>query len=868
MKSLSRASTGIPALDEIIDGLRIGDNVVWQVDEIEDYRMVARAFVERALAEGKKTSYFRFARHASLLEPREGLTIHSLDAVSGFETFSTRIHTIITEEGEGAFYVFDCLSDLLQVWATDLMVGNFFMITCPYLFELKTVAYFAIESASHAFKTVARIRETTQVLLDAYNTQDSFYIQPLKVWKRYSPTMFLPHRQQADCFTPVTNSIDATRLSTHMSRRWEVGARRNLDYWDRLFLKAAELTQSPEDSPERARMVEELCRIMMVREPRMSELSKRHFRLEDLLDVRSRMIGTGYVGGKTVGMLLARALLTREASPEALAHLEPHDSFYVGSDVFYTYLVQNGWWKMRMEQKTPEGYFEVATYLREQMLSGGFPDEIQEQFIQMLEYFGQSPIIVRSSSLLEDSFGSAFAGKYESIFLANQGTPGRRYDQFENAVRRIFASTMNEDALIYRRQRGLEQHDEQMALLVQRVSGSNRRQYFFPELAGVGVSRNTFVWKKGMDPASGMLRLVYGLGTRAVDRVEGDYPRIVALDEPLVRPHAGLDDLRTYSQHQVDVINIEENHLQTLDFHALANASLGIDLERVAVRDEESTARMRQLGRPAEEVWLLSFDTLLRGTDFAPTMQRTMKILEREYAYPVDVEFTVNFDQQGEYRINLVQCRPLQTIGQQGHVGFPERVNEDDILLRMEGNFMGGSISQPILRLICIDPQGYTGLALADKYLLARVVGELNRLIEDRQTEPTLLMGPGRWGTTTPSLGVPVHFSEINNMCVLLEVSDLGGTLLPELSYGTHFFQDLVETEIFFIAVFPWKAEVFFRPERLEVFPNLLGALLPEHRDLEGVLKVYDLKDAPLRVEADMVSQRLVCFLDRSGFRP
>jgi len=270
MKSLSRASTGIPALDEIIDGLRIGDNVVWQVDEIEDYRMVARAFVERALAEGKKTSYFRFARHASLLEPREGLTIHSLDAVSGFETFSTRIHTIITEEGEGAFYVFDCLSDLLQVWATDLMVGNFFMITCPYLFELKTVAYFAIESASHAFKTVARIRETTQVLLDAYNTQDSFYIQPLKVWKRYSPTMFLPHRQQADCFTPVTNSIDATRLSTHMSRRWEVGARRNLDYWDRLFLKAAELTQSPEDSPERARMVEELCRIMMVREPRMS----------------------------------------------------------------------------------------------------------------------------------------------------------------------------------------------------------------------------------------------------------------------------------------------------------------------------------------------------------------------------------------------------------------------------------------------------------------------------------------------------------------------------------------------------------------------------------------------------------------------
>jgi phosphoenolpyruvate synthase/pyruvate phosphate dikinase len=198
--------------------------------------------------------------------------------------------------------------------------------------------------------------------------------------------------------------------------------------------------------------------------------------------------------------------------------LEHHDSFYIGSDVFYSYIVQNGWWKLFIAHKTKEGYFSKASEMKQRMLKGVFPEEIKEQFQLMLEYFGQSPIIVRSSSLLEDAFGSAFSGKYESFFCVNQGAPEKRYENFEDAVRKIFAGTMNEDALAYRLQRGLDQMDEQMALLVQRVSGAYRKNYFFPELAGVGLSHNPFVWRKGMDAKAGMLRLVFGLGTRAVNQ--------------------------------------------------------------------------------------------------------------------------------------------------------------------------------------------------------------------------------------------------------------------------------------------------------------------------------------------------------------
>ena len=125
---------------------------------------------------------------------------------------------------------------------------------------------------------------------------------------------------------------------------------------------------------------------------------------------------------------------------------------------------------------------------------------------------------------------------------------------------------MSEDALVYRKQRGLDKLDEQMALLVQRVSGAHHKHYFFPDLAGVGISYNTYVWNEKMNPEAGMLRLVFGLGTRAVNRVEGDYPRMVALDAPLRRPYAEKGDLRKFSQHKVDLINSKENIFETIDF--------------------------------------------------------------------------------------------------------------------------------------------------------------------------------------------------------------------------------------------------------------------------------------------------------------
>ena len=864
MACYSHVSTGWESLDAIIDHLRRGDNVVWQADNIDEYQKLVSLFVGKAVANSERVVYMRFARHVPLLEDRGNVRIVNLNVAAGFESFSSEVHSIITEEGRDVFYVFDSLSDLLHEWATDLMLVNFFFITCPYLFELNTIAYFAILRNRHSFKAIARIRETTQVLIDVYSYKRKLCVHPIKIQDRYSPTMFFPHIKVRDSLEPVINSVEATRMFSHLLKE-KAADTRLLDYWDRLFMQAERLLDSGAGIGERQDKVEQLSRLVLSRNKRVLAMIRSAMSLEDLLQIKERMIGTGFVGGKALGMLLARKLLLVDSSVSWGRVLEHHDSFYIGSDVFYSYIVQNGWWKLFMEHKTKDGYFEKAAELKEKILEGSFPENLKERFQLMLEYFGQSPIIVRSSSLLEDAFGSAFAGKYESYFCVNQASPEKRYEKFEEAVKKIFASTMSEDALAYRMQRGLDQMDEQMAVLVQRVSGSYRKSFFFPELAGVGLSHNPYVWKKNMDPNAGMLRLVVGLGTRAVNRVAFDYPRIVALDDPVVKPLAGMRDMKKYSQRYVDYLNLEANELQSAFLGELIEKDLDINLTAVAEKDVQAQENggFDKAGR--QDQWVLTFDHFLTRTEFVHLISGMLQKLEDAYATPVDIEFTVNYNQDNEIRINLLQCRPFQTIGPKTGIPIPARIRPEAIFIQTEGNFMGGNVALPIRCVIWVDPEAYAGISMTDRYRVARLIGKLNRRVADRNRNPTILLGPGRWGTHTPAMGVPVSFSEINRVSAIAEVSYQDGSLVPDLSFGTHFFHDLTENNTFYIAVYRENPEVVLQPQWLDRLPNCLAERVPSESRLAPVVKVVELNDAELLLQSDVVAQKMICYKATGG---
>ena len=871
MEYTKKASTGILGFDTVIDSLRIGDNVVFRVNSIEEYKAFVDPFIKKSLEDNRKLIYMRYADHAPLIEnPKilEKTKVYTIDAFHGFEAFSSQVHDIITKEGFGAFYIFDCLSDLLSAWATDLMIGNFFFVTCPYLYKMKTIAYFSLIKNSTSYQTVATIRETTQLMLDVYKNMDNIYIHPLKVWKRFTPTMFLPHLIEEDRCTPIINSSEAAKIFADAARDGVVSTSRNLDRWEWNFIDAEELNNKINNGEKIENEVIErtkikLSNLIISKEQRILKLAIKHFSLSDILEIKSRLIGSGYIGGKALGMLLARKILLEDKSIEWSRYLEQHDSFYIGSDVFYTYLVQNNLWEMKIYQKDIEKYFEYGKELKVKILNGLVPENIKEKLIRMLEYFGQYPIIVRSSSLLEDSFGNAFAGKYESVFCINSGDISERYKKLEEAVKMIYASTMNEDALVYRYLRGLSQHDEQMSLLVQRVSGTYHDKYFFPNCAGVGVSYNTYVWKDIMNPEQGMLRLVMGLGTRAVNRLEGDYAKMIALDAPTLNIYSSKDEIREFSQHEIDVLDIMENKLKSTSIQEIINSKLDINMKLLGSRDSEAENRLKKLGMEFEEKWIISFDGLIENTKFIDIMTKMMKTIERYYNNPVDIEFTVNFSNDKEFLINLVQCRPLQVKGITAETKQIEEPQNSKTIFNSIGNFMGGSIYQKVDLLIYVDAYEYHLLNESDKHLVARAIGKINRYLL-RENKCIMLMGPGRWGSTTPSLGVPVRFSEIANVNVLAEYSFPESGYMPDLSFGSHFFQDLVESRIFYVALFKEKPEVSINVSILEDEQNIFDEILPDYKRLKEVLKVYDISRGKrsIIISSNIKSQKVFCFFD------
>jgi hypothetical protein len=269
---------------------------------------------------------------------------------------------------------------------------------------------------------------------------------------------------------------------------------------------------------------------------------------------------------------------------------------------------------------------------------------------------------------------------------------------------------------------------------------------------------------------------------------------------------------------------------------------------------------MSDRGTEDKEYWILTLDNLFNDNALVDSFRKILKALEDAYQYPIEIEFTINFTNDNTFKINLLQCRPLQARGLGQKVDMPAHVNAKNMLFDSQGYFLGGNISQKIDWVIYVDPQKYTELTLSDKYEIARTVGKLNRTIGDKEQLPTLLMGPGRWGTTTPSLGVPVKFAEINNVAVLAEVAFSAGNLNPELSYGTHFFQDLVETNIFYVALFPEKKDVLFNNVWLEQSENLFRKLMPESAKYEDLIGVYDVSEKGLRIMSDVVSQKVMCF--------
>lgn len=616
--------------------------------------------------------------------------------------------------------------------------------------------------------------------------------------------------------------------------------------WDMLFAQGEAYEALPPPQLERVKHHLQEIKVVLIKAMISDHLNyvgiaKEWFDMKDLQAIRARRFGRGKIGGKAAGVMLADCILRKSADEDLLQHLHIPESWFIGADVFYEFTQSNEFLVYMNQKYKPEDEIrnEYPT-IQENFNDGIFPVEVARELQRVLDQVGSTSLIVRSSSLLEDSFGTSFAGKYESYFCPNQGTPEENLHSVLDAIRRVYASVYSPDVLLYRRRMGLTDYDERMAVLIQEVQGERRGSYFFPDAAGVAFSQNQFRWSQLIKRDAGFVRLVWGLGTRAVDETGGDYPRLVALSHPELRPESDSKQVRRYSQRFIDLIDLEENTFKTLPASDVLDANTP-HLRLLAQRYDQGYLQ-EFISLPLKfdpEGVIITFEGLLRKTHFPEYTRQMLALLQKAYHRPVDTEFALQLkeggDGQTEIDLCLLQCRPQSHLPTEV-VTLPEDIPLDKVLFTTQRLVPDGCVAG-VRYAVYVSPQGYSSLpSNRERYDVARMIGRINRTLEKEQF---ILMGPGRWGSNNPALGIPITYSEIHNASALIEIAD--GEHAPEPSYGTHFFQDLIEARIYPLALALLDPEAEFNRGFFEASENSLARLLPEASAWESLIRVIDI---------------------------
>ncbi|MCX8063145.1 MAG: PEP/pyruvate-binding domain-containing protein, partial [Anaerolineales bacterium] len=571
------------------------------------------------------------------------------------------------------------------------------------------------------------------------------------------------------------------------------------------------------------------------------------------------------------GMLLAARILRSVGDEDIQQNIRLPASYFIGANVMYDFFSLNHltcW--MDQKYKSDQEIYAEFPVLQAEFLKGQLPPDIVERLSAILRKLGKRPLIVRSSSLLEDNFGTSFAGKYESHFCPNQGSLDENLEVLCKAIIRVYASIFNPDALLYRRAKGLQDYDERMAILLQIVEGERFGDYYLPHAAGVAYSQNIYRWSPHIRREDGFLRLVWGLGTRAVERIGNDYPRLVALSHPTLHPESNLRDTVIYSQKSVDVLDLNANSFKTLPITVVLRYDYP-PLRYIAQIDEGGyLVSLRSIIRdlPIHNL-VITFDELFRRSRIAQRMSRLLQILQEQYHSPIDLEFALQIREQEtgqvDAQIVILQCRPQSSIKDEMRK-LPETISEGDIVFSTPRMAPRGYISD-IRYVLFVSPREYFALpSSADHAKLRWAISRLNQALAG---ENFICVGPGRWGTSTPDLGVMVGYGDIYHARALVELTGEGFGAEPEPSYGTHFFQDLLESQIYPLAIHLKDPGVVFNKAFFYHTTSCIHRFLDQRVEIPTCLRLIDVQDFRPNYRLDLIMDtpegHSIAFLVKEG---
>jgi hypothetical protein len=576
--------------------------------------------------------------------------------------------------------------------------------------------------------------------------------------------------------------------------------------------------------------------------------------IDELIHMTSNQFGKGTIGSKALGLETAYSILNNTAvrlKYDINLPVYRPVSFYLGSNLLLDFISANPslpkYRKLKFE--TFENINDIQDQLEYDFLNARMPKSILGYLERIINEVHR-PIIVRSSSKLEDNPEASFAGKYESYFLVNEGTNKERLYALEYAIKKTWRSLFNADAMIYRIKMGFLHRDEQMGILIQKVIGRKfdieytnpktgnveKIRLFAPTLAGVGFSRNLiYILSKKMKQEDGLIRLVMGLGTRAVDR---KFAHEASLSIPSFNPTQNPYLRKKMEQSIMDCLDLSRNEIVPVPiawaakysgkFYDLMNPFISV-LKDGTIRSLSSQLDIKYEGsfeERKEDNVIVDFHNFLqtnikwKGYSYTQEFRNILKALEDNFGHPVDIEFAINIDDEGNPKFYILQARAMVHFDESKAVKIPSH-RPSDVLIENKDCLTHGFSGIGSEFIIYVDSSEYK--RYPNKSAVARAIGKIVHHPAIKNNGSIAIL-PGRTGTNSPELGVPVRFTEISEINGLVEYGD--EVLTSDISYGTHFYTGIRDVNIGFMPVQKHDNTSYFNEMFFKTSPSITEDLL------------------------------------------
>ncbi|RUA27202.1 MAG: pyruvate, phosphate dikinase [Bacteroidetes bacterium] len=504
-------------------------------------------------------------------------------------------------------------------------------------------------------------------------------------------------------------------------------------------------------------------------------------------------LAPGSLGGKGRGLAFINTLVYNFDFSHIIddINIRTPSTLIIGAEEFDIFMQHNN---LYAEIEKVTDYMEIRKIFLKARLSVG----LHKRLLKVLRRL-MNPIAVRSSGLLEDSLAQPFAGVFETYLLPNSNPDiFTRLKQLEEAIKMVFASIFSKESRDYIQAVNYKLDEERMAVVIQEIVGSRYGKYFYPHISGVAQSNN-FYPLAHMKPEDGFSVIALGLGTYVVDgekafRFSPKHPKL-----KLKTPKDQYKDSQLYfyaidlSRHSLDLLEGESAGIKKLDIY---DAEIHGSLKHLAsTYNMDNDILIPGIRNSGPRV--LDFANILQH-DYIPlakTLVSVLEIVKEAMGTSVEIEFAVdlNKDKEGKASFYFLQIKPL--LGDKTDYEIDEKSIDFEKLLLFSEKGMGNGHIDNLRDIIYVDINKF------DKSKTLEMAEEI-ALLNDKMKAAKrkyVLIGPGRWGTRDPWIGIPVKWSAISNAKVIVETNLEDFPL--DSSSGSHFFHNVISMNVGYLSV-------------------------------------------------------------------